>query len=110
MAATPKTPPQKAAPDVLGGGAFATFAQEYDEDRKKLRWAIIIAAILHVIILFVPLVGMTGVWIGYGRNACFIISTVTLSSKGSRNLYLPWLLCISSTISRRFSLILISEI
>jgi len=55
MATSSQTPPPPSAPDLIGS-AFSTFALEYDEDRKKLRWAIGIAIVLHVILLFVPLV------------------------------------------------------
>ena len=77
MAATSKTPPQKSAADLVGGGAFATFAQEYDEDRKKLRWALIIAAILHVVILFVPLVeGWQGELKQAEKNKVYVVQQV----------------------------------
>jgi len=57
MAASPKTPPKRPATDLVGGGAFSTFALEYDEDRKKLRWAIGIAIAFHAILLILPLWG-----------------------------------------------------
>jgi TonB family protein len=44
---------------LAGGGAFATFALEDDADRRKLRWAIAIAAILHVALLTVPVLRAT---------------------------------------------------
>jgi periplasmic protein TonB len=64
MAAKANTPPksqQTAAEDAAGGGAFATFAREYDQDRKKLRWAIGIAAVLHVILLAAPMISASRV-------------------------------------------------
>jgi periplasmic protein TonB len=39
----------------IGGGAFATFAHEDDEDNRKLRRAIVIAVVLHAILLAVPI-------------------------------------------------------
>jgi TonB family protein len=39
---------------LAGAGAFATFALEDDADRRKLRWAIAIAALLHLALLTVP--------------------------------------------------------
>jgi len=52
MADEKKAPPAAAPPPV---DALATFAQEYDEDRKKLRWALIIAIIIHVGIFLIHL-------------------------------------------------------
>lgn len=39
---------------LAGAGAFATFALEDDADRRKLRWAIAIAALFHLALLTVP--------------------------------------------------------
>lgn len=57
MAATSKTPPPaKPAPGSdLGTGHLATFALEYEEDRKKLRWAIGIAVVLHIVLFLIHL-------------------------------------------------------
>jgi len=38
-----------------GGGSFATFALESDEDDRKLKRAIVIAVVLHAILLAVPI-------------------------------------------------------
>jgi TonB family protein len=48
---------EKKAPTSLdvGGGAFATFAYEDEEDNRKLRRAIVIAVVLHAILLAVPI-------------------------------------------------------
>ena len=56
MAATPKTPPaQPTKGSDLGTGHLATFALEYEEDRKKLRWAVGIAVVLHVVLFLIHL-------------------------------------------------------
>jgi TonB family protein len=39
----------------LGGGAFTTFAYEEEEDNRKLKWALVIAAVLHGILFLVKL-------------------------------------------------------
>ena len=62
MAAKPGNPPKpqhKAAEESAGGGAFATFALEYDEDRKKLRWAIAIAVVFHIVLLLAPIISVS---------------------------------------------------
>ncbi|MCM2268525.1 MAG: TonB family protein [Thermoanaerobaculia bacterium] len=46
-----KKPPQLEA----GGGAFTTFALEDEEDNRKLKWALIIAAVLHGVLFLVRL-------------------------------------------------------
>jgi len=38
----------------LAGGAFSTFALEYEDDNRKLRWAILIAVVLHIILFVTP--------------------------------------------------------
>jgi len=38
-----------------GGGAFSTFALEDAEDNRKLKWAIVIAVVLHVILFIIKL-------------------------------------------------------
>lgn len=49
--------PKKAVPSTAPQpvDAFSTFAQEYDDDRKKLRWALGIAVVLHVILFLIHL-------------------------------------------------------
>ncbi len=37
------------------GGAFSTFALEYEEDNKKLKWAIVIAVIFHLVLFIIQL-------------------------------------------------------
>ena len=54
MAAQAKQRPS--SPHEVGGGAFSTFALEYEEDNKKLRWAIAIAVILHVALFLTPVI------------------------------------------------------
>lgn len=39
----------------LAAGEFLTFAQEYEDDRKTMRWAGIVAVVLHVIFFAVQL-------------------------------------------------------
>ncbi|MDX1501156.1 MAG: TonB family protein [Thermoanaerobaculia bacterium] len=34
--------------DELAGAEFFTFAQEYDEDRRSMRWAIAVAVLFHI--------------------------------------------------------------
>jgi protein TonB len=49
---------KKAGPGAtsdLTAGDFHTFAAEYDEDRTKLRWAIGIAVVLHVVLFLIKL-------------------------------------------------------
>jgi protein TonB len=48
----PEKKPKKGAP-VAGASAEETFALEYDEDRKTMRWAIVGAVILHVILFLI---------------------------------------------------------
>jgi TonB family protein len=57
MAATTKTPPPGPKPQGsdLGTGHLATFALEYEEDRKKLRWAIGIAVVFHIVLFLIHL-------------------------------------------------------
>ncbi len=51
-----KTPEKKAAmADPAAAGEFVTFAEEYDEDRKLTRTAVIIAVVLHVVFFAVNL-------------------------------------------------------
>jgi TonB family protein len=47
---------KRPGPADLGGGTFATFAIEYEEDDRKLRRAIIVAVVLHAILLVIPIV------------------------------------------------------
>lgn len=42
-------------PTDLTAGDFHTFALEYEEDRNKLRWAIGIAVVLHVVLFLIKL-------------------------------------------------------
>jgi TonB family protein len=39
----------------LAGGSFSTFAFEEEEDNRKLKWALVIAAVLHGILFLVKL-------------------------------------------------------
>lgn len=57
MAANTKNPPPAApAPrHDLGQGNFAIFAAEDEQDQKKLKWAIGIAVILHVVLFLIHL-------------------------------------------------------
>jgi TonB family protein len=48
-----KTPP-RAGQDQFAGD-FSTFALEYEDDNKKLRWSIAIAALLHLILFLIHL-------------------------------------------------------
>lgn len=41
--------------DLLAGGEFSTFAEEDDQDRRNVRWAVIVAVILHVIFFAIQL-------------------------------------------------------
>ncbi len=52
MADSKKAAPSAASQPV---DSFATFAQEYDDDRKKLRWALGIAVVLHVVLFLIHL-------------------------------------------------------
>ncbi|MCP4202078.1 MAG: energy transducer TonB [bacterium] len=49
MAKEVQTQPKPDRSTDLAAGDFLTFAQEYDEDRKTMRWAGIVAVILHII-------------------------------------------------------------
>jgi TonB family protein len=55
MAAEQKAPPKPTPVGDLASGDLATFAMEYDEDNKKLRWALLIAAALHLGIFLIHL-------------------------------------------------------
>jgi TonB family protein len=48
-------PPQKGTPAPPVDAHLTTFALEYDEDNKKLRWAILIAVALHIGLFIVKL-------------------------------------------------------
>ena len=49
MAKADQAEKQATAETELAAGDLLTFAKEYDEDRKTMRWAMIVAVILHVI-------------------------------------------------------------
>ncbi len=55
MAKDEQTRPANDASTESAAGDFLTFAQEYDEDRKTMRWAGIVAVVLHVIFFIVQL-------------------------------------------------------
>lgn len=55
MASPDKKPAQAAAATDLTAGDLSTLAEEYESDRKRIRWALIIAAVLHLIIFLVKL-------------------------------------------------------
>jgi len=55
MASPDKTQPKTAAAADLTAGDLFTLAQEYESDRKRLRWAIVIAAVLHLVIFLIKL-------------------------------------------------------
>ncbi len=53
MAKKEETQSQTLQETDLAAGDFLTFAQEYDEDRKTMRWAAIVAVILHIVFFIV---------------------------------------------------------
>ncbi len=58
MAESDTKPTQKTATsamDELEGEDFLTFAKEYEEDRKHLRWAFALAIVFHLIFFAVKL-------------------------------------------------------
>ncbi|MCH7665166.1 MAG: energy transducer TonB [Acidobacteria bacterium] len=55
MAKKEQTRLESDASTELAAGDFLTFAQEYEEDRKTMRWAGIVAVVLHVIFFAVQL-------------------------------------------------------
>jgi TonB family protein len=55
MAKEERIQPKIDASTESAAGDFITFAQEYDEDRKTMRWAGIVAVILHIIFFVVQL-------------------------------------------------------
>jgi len=50
---------EQAAALDMAGGAFSTFALEDAEDNRKLKWAILIAVVLHFILFLIHLPEMT---------------------------------------------------
>lgn len=58
MADQDKKSAPRAGQDMLAGD-FSTFALEYEEDNKKLRWAIAIAVALHIILFLIHLPEVT---------------------------------------------------
>jgi protein TonB len=48
-----------ASAEGIAGSSLDTFAMEYDEDRRTMRWAIAFAVIIHLIILVIHLPEMT---------------------------------------------------
>jgi protein TonB len=53
-----RTPPEITSADLtpdLAAADFQTFALEYDEDRRGMRWAIVSAVILHIIFFLIQL-------------------------------------------------------
>jgi protein TonB len=55
MASPDKKSAQAATVTDLTAGDLSTLAEEYESDRKRIRWALIIAAVLHLIIFLVKL-------------------------------------------------------
>ncbi len=58
MAAQDKNAAPRQTHDLLAGD-FSTFALEYEDDNKKLRWSLAIAVLLHVILFLIHLPEMT---------------------------------------------------
>jgi TonB family protein len=55
---TPKSKPEtqkKASASDLAAADFVTFAEEYEEDRKRVRWAVGGAIVLHIVLFAVTL-------------------------------------------------------
>lgn len=50
---------EAASAEGIAGSSLDTFAQEYDEDRRTMRWAIGFAVVIHLIILVIHLPEMT---------------------------------------------------
>jgi TonB family protein len=55
MAADKQVPPKNTHTGDLSSGDLATFALEYGDDNKKLRWALLIAAALHLVVFLIHL-------------------------------------------------------
>lgn len=51
----PKQPVQAREPEDFSTGGFATLAQEYEDDKKTMRIAVVIAAVFHAGLLWVTL-------------------------------------------------------
>jgi protein TonB len=50
---------EAASAEGIAGSSLDTFAMEYDEDRRTMRWAIAFAVIIHLIILVIHLPELT---------------------------------------------------
>lgn len=53
------TRPADATSEGISGSSLDTFAMEYDEDRRTMRWAIAFAVVIHLIILVIHLPELT---------------------------------------------------